>query len=206
MKRNIYWIAAGAMAVAFLLYHSVYFENLTEKRVREAAPTADAGIPRLFAEKLPELLEQALPLADFTAALADDPAALIDRHGKSSGIGPFYSFILKAEATLDVVSDEELFFEAGPQLTAAVPIRYIFSNAVRDASGWFRIDDYENTMDYNTVSSEINQHILSQVVTDDVRALRAGDRIRLYGVAEINRKELPDRRLEIIPLSIRRHE
>jgi hypothetical protein len=206
MKRKYYWIAAGAIAAAFLLYHSVYFENLTEKRTREAAPVADAGIPQLWADKLPALLEEALPLSEFTAMLAADPASLIVLFGKSSGIGPFYSFILRAEVMLDAVSEEELLFEAGEQLTAAVPIRYIFSNAVRDASGWFRIDDYENTMDYNTVSSEINQHILSQVVTNEIRALRAGHRIRLYGVAEINRKELPERRLEIIPLSIRRHE
>jgi predicted lipoprotein len=206
MRKNIFWIVVGAIAAAVLLYHSVYVENLTERRAREAAPVAETPISQLWADKLPALLEQALPLNEFTAALAADPADLIDRHGKSSGIGPFYSFILQAEATLDAVSDEELFFDAGNQLAVAVPIRYIFSNAVRDASGWFRIDDYENTMDYNTVSSDINQHILSQVVTEEVRAFRAGDRIRLCGVAEINRKELPDRRLEIIPISIQRHE
>jgi hypothetical protein len=209
MKKKVYWIAAGAIAVAFLLYHSVYFERLTEKRARETTSSV-AGLQEqisgLWINELPALLAQALPLADFSTLLAADPSALIEQHGKSSGIGPFYSFVIQAEATLISVSDEELRFAIDHRLTAAVPIRYLFSNAVRDASGWFNLDDYDNTMDYNTVSSEINNHILAHVVTDAVRTLRAGDRILLHGVTEINRKELPDSQLEIIPLSIKRHE
>jgi predicted lipoprotein len=208
MKKKIYWIIAAVVIFGFILYNSVYVENLTERRARRNASSTGTieSVASAWKNGIAALLAQAMPVSEWTTSLFADTQSFVNQHGKSNSIGPFYTFILRGETVLTGVSEEELRFDSGNHLTGAIQIKYIFSNAVRDASGWFNLDEYENTMDYNIVSSEINQYILSEVVTDDVQALRPGDKISFYGVVEINRKELPSKRLEIIPLKIERYE
>jgi predicted lipoprotein len=78
--------------------------------------------------------------------------------------------------------------------------KFIFGNAARDASGYFKIDEFENTMDFNAVSTELNKLILTRVITK-LDSLSAGRTIKFYGALEINSENIP-KEIEIIPLKI----
>jgi predicted lipoprotein len=209
MKKKIILIVVVVIVFGFILYKSIYIENLSDKRKKDNVQSfgiLSEQVDLFRKNAIPALIKNAFPLTEWTGKINTDTQFLIEKYGRSKGIGPFYFFIIKGEAILTGVSEEELIFDAGNNISGAIQIKYIFSNAVRDVSGFFNIDDYENTMDYNTISSEINQSILSEVIDEKIKLLQTGDSIFFYGVIEINKKELPVNHLEIIPLKIESNE
>lgn len=203
MKKRIVILGALLVAVA-ALYHSVYFEKLDARRNKELVksfnPKEVAGF--FWKNKLAEVLEKALDLKLFDSLLAVNPRDLVSQYGKSVGVTSNYSFLVKGIALTGRPEADKLATTLKTvSSTYSLQVKYIFGNAARDATGYFNVDDFQNTMDYNAVATELNSLVLNEVIAQKLDSLASGTMIGFVGAVEINAESI-QKELDIIPLSI----
>lgn len=196
-------ISVISLLVIVALYNSVYFEKLDAKKAKESIKNFNPKdkAKYFWDTKLDEVLKSAIDLKLFDSQLADNPESLIRQYGKAVGITSNYSFLVKGVAKLAPPGFEEIPIEI-PDGYAKYNLqtKYIFGNAARDASGCFNIDDFENTMDFNAVSTELNKLIIERVISK-LDSLSPGEGISFVGALEINSENI-SRQINIVPLKI----
>ena len=159
MKKVIkYVIFAALFFVA--LWFSFYTEPLSVRKEREALKQykPEQLVEHYWSTGLQDLEANALDVASFVNALQTDAQTLREKSGHVLGIGSNVCYVLKGDAENVSFSDDEFHFKLNG-IDFKVPAKYIFGNTARDACGWFNIDDFQNTMDFNAVSACMNQRI-----------------------------------------------
>lgn len=203
--KKLIHVAIGVAVVALCLYFSVYFENLTQRRAELESKifNPEQILDRFWNEDLDRIFEEALEWTVFDRMLLENPSELLEKHGKTLGIGAAYSFVVQGEAVVGQLEEEKVNLTPFSRNRYALQSGFVFGNTVREASGVFPIDDFENTMDFNIISSEINTHIVREVIAPVVGGLSSGTRVSFYGAIDVNPKKLSVNEYDIIPLQIR---
>jgi len=197
-------VALGAV-VLLVAYNSVYFKKLDEVKAATAGFDGAAYATEFWSEKLTPAMEKGVDLSTLLQQLQANPDQAFATHSHALGIGNIKCFPVKGVATVKNVRENEVLVAldsqpAGTELTIAT--EYIFGNAVRDASGQIDINAFTNTMDFNTVSAELNNIIRTRVIPPFRRQVKAGDRVEFTGAIELNQKYLNFSSIEIIPVSL----
>ena len=164
MKKVIkYVIFAALFFVA--LWFSFYTEPLSVRKEREALKQyiPEQLVEHYWSTGLQDLEANALDVVSFVNALHTDAQTLREKSGHILGIGSNVCYVLKGDAENVSFSDNEFHFKMNG-IDFKVPAKYIFGNTARDACGWFNIDDFQNTMDFNAVSACMNERIKTQVI------------------------------------------
>ena len=202
MKKYIS-IAIISLLAIVALYNSVYFEKLDAKKVKESIKNFNPKdkAKYFWDNELDDLLKSAIDLKLFDSQLAQNPEKLINEHGKAVGITSTYCFLVKGYAKQANQGSEEIPIKL-PDGYAKYNLqtKYIFSNAARDATGYFNIDDFENTMDFNAIATELNRLILGRVIAK-LDSVSLGETIKFIGALEINSEDIP-KQIGIVPLKI----
>jgi predicted lipoprotein len=203
MKR-ISIIATAIVILALLLYKSVYFEKLDVKKQRELVKSFNPKelVSYFWKNKLPGLLKTALPVSTFDSLLKANPDMLIKQYGKTVGISNNSCYLVCGTFETAGSCNGEISLKCKCNYDYKIQTKYIFNNTARDASGFFRADDFQNSMDFNSVSSEINSLILKEMKTAQTDSLPSGTMIQLAGAIEIN-KESVSREIEMVPYQIK---
>ena len=186
MKKVIkYVIFAALFFVA--LWFSFYTEPLSVRKEREALKQykPEQLVEHYWSTGLQDLEANALDVASFVNALQTDAQTLREKSGHILGIGSNVCYVLKGDAENVSFSDNEFHFKMNG-IDFKVPAKYIFGNTARDACGWFNIDDFQNTMDFNAVSACMNQRIKEQVIGD--KAQHAADYTKCHFCGSIEVK------------------
>ena len=201
MKRVIKAIA-WCVAVVIILALSLKVERLDERTTAEFDPTEQ--VEHFWNEELAALLvgDRVVGVDLFCQELKNNRQLLIDRYGLTLGIGAPYSLLLGGEFTVAEVGEELTTLRAEAGATLLMRTAYIFGNTVREATGAFSIDDYENTMDFNSIASELNDRVVERIVAPAEELLRVGSRLRVVGALDLSPKGPADEVFELIPLSI----
>lgn len=201
MKRVIKAIA-WCVAVVIILALSLKVERLDERTTAEFDPTEQ--VEHFWNEELAALLvgDRVVGVDLFCQELKNNRQLLIDRYGLTLGIGAPYSLLLGGEFTVAEVGEELTTLRTEAGATFLMRTAYIFGNTVREATGAFSIDDYENTMDFNSIASELNDRVVERIVAPAEELLRVGSRLRVVGALDLSPKGPADEVFELIPLSI----
>ena len=205
MKRVIKAIA-WCVAVVIILALSLKVERLDERTTAEFDPTEQ--VEHFWNEELAALLvgDRVVEVDLFCQELKNNRQLLIDRYGLTLGIGAPYSLLLGGEFTVAEVGEELTTLRTEAGATLLMRTAYIFGNTVREATGAFSIDDYENTMDFNRIASELNDRVVERIVAPAEELLRVGSRLRVVGALDLSPKGQADEVFELIPLSIQKCE
>jgi hypothetical protein len=158
MKKIIFCVILAIVA----LWGAFYTENLTEKQRREqlAELKPDELVGVLMRDSLSSLEARAITLKQLKEGYQDETFAM--QYGRVLGIGSPTFYLIKDECEHATITDYEIHAVAeGIQIT--IPLKYIFGNTAREASGWFNIDNFQNTTDFNAVSAAMNAYITQQV-------------------------------------------
>ncbi|MDR3329589.1 MAG: DUF2291 domain-containing protein [Prevotellaceae bacterium] len=200
-KTTLTLLALAAAGLA--LYHSVYVERLSERQQRLMMKSFNPQqqVDYFWSSERPRIAAQGLALGELVARLGADPEPLAAQHGRRAGLGDNVCFVVKAIVQVDTLSRERIAFALGGA-RFYIPRRFIFGNTLRDAVGCFGIDNFENTMDYNAISTALNQRVLVEVVGGVDSALRVGAALALVGAVEVNLGDLPLREAEVVPLTL----
>jgi predicted lipoprotein len=202
MKKYIS-ISVGIVLAVVVLYNSFYFQKLDVRRDSEEIKKFNPKekVEYFWENKRQQVLESAIDLKTFDNQLAADPEELIRQHGKKVGITSTVSFLVRGNAYYTPTESGKLAVKiADSDKDYYLRTKFIFGNSARDASGFFKINDFENTMDFNAVATELNKLILTREITK-LDSIAEGEKISFYGALEINIENIP-KELDIIPLKI----
>ena len=194
-------IIAGGL---FILYNSVYFKPLDKVKAEAAAKIFD---PKTYSQdfwhnKLIPNLNQAVELNTLMDLLNSNPEEAFEAHSNALGIGNIRFFLVQAKAKVDTINEDHVVLVLEKDRSANLATDYIFGNAIRDASGQIDINEFTNTMDFNNVSTEINQLVVKNVLPEFISEVQRDDIINFHGAIELNQEHLQFDQIEIIPIQI----
>ncbi|MEQ8879181.1 MAG: DUF2291 domain-containing protein [Cyclobacteriaceae bacterium] len=202
MKKKIKYII-GIIIGAIVLYNSVYFMPLDEKIASEQTVTFDAEsfVDDLWGRQLQFAYDTAIELSTLINQLKEKPQYMFDQYGLSLGIGNIAYFKTTGIGIVQKINENNVLVRIGEHLIE-IETEFIFGNAIRDASGLIKINDFDKTSDFNGISEAINRKVREEVIPNFRQKVKEGDRIQFHGALELNKAHLHLDLPEIIPVSI----
>ena len=207
MSKAVLKYLAWVIGLGFVLYNSVYFKRLDEAKTATVSSFDAAGYAQNFWKtKLLPATEKATDLNTLVPLLKTDPNKAFSTYSNALGIGNIRYFLVKGQGRIIDVQPDEVTLEV-PAGSGVQPIKLImeliYGNAVRDASGIIRIQDFETTADLNALSEQLNKIVRENVVSTAKTQLRKGSEISFVGAIELNKAHLKLHELEMIPIVIK---
>jgi predicted lipoprotein len=195
------------IVIIVVAYKSVYFKKLDEVKAslsaKEFNPAAYAQT--FWTNKLTPNLDKAIDITQLTSMLSGDAAKTFDTYSHALGIGNLRYFLVKGKGTIMSVNEDDvsvLLQSDTAKQTITLATEYIFGNAVRDATGLININEFNNTMDFNNVSAELNKIIREKVLPSFKQQAKKGNTIEFTGAIELNKEHLDLSNIEVIPVAV----
>lgn len=162
--------AVAAAIIAFLVYYSIYFENLDEVKEQRRRETFNAAeyARNFWDNQLFGILDQAVDVEELIKLFNTNMNEAIRRYGKAPGVSRIYAYLIKGNGKILTINED--FLEVSirePQIHPDIKIMlgfYIPGNAVRDASGLIDVSEFSDTMKFNEISGEINKIVVREVI------------------------------------------
>ena len=185
--------AIAAVVIAFLVYHSIFFENLKnikEQQRREAFNAAEYA--RYFWDnQLFSVWDKAVDVKELIELFNTNMNEAIKRYGKAPGVSRIYAYLIRGNGEILAIGED--FLEVSiRELRTKSNIKiltgfYIPGNAVRDASGLVDVSDFSDTMKFNEISSEINNIVVKEVIRPFLdKKPQVGNTIRFFGATQVS--------------------
>jgi predicted lipoprotein len=196
----------GLLALGFMIYHSIYFESLEKVRHKEISTqfNAKAFATDFWESKLLKHLNNAVDVVILLELFSTNMPEAVNRYAHTLGVSSQHAYLIKGQGIIKSINSKGLLLSltAAPNHQLFIATSEIFGNAVRDASGLLDVSDFPSTMEFNTISVEINQIVLSQVVPIILDQAREGQIVEFIGAAEVNEDNPKINPLRIIPIKI----
>ncbi|MBN8822633.1 MULTISPECIES: DUF2291 domain-containing protein [unclassified Spirosoma] len=207
MPKNTLKYTMLLVLLAVVAYNSVYFKRLDEVK---ASAGPNAGQPfdaasyasAFWTNKLLPATAKATEFDALLSLLKTDKEKAFNTHSHALGIGNIRYFLVKGTGNVTAVGDNDITILLPSGESVKLATEYIFGNAVRDASGLIQITEFDNTMDLNNVSAELNTIIRNKVVPPLKANAKPGATINFVGAIELNKAHLHLETIEVIPISV----
>ncbi|GAB4030444.1 DUF2291 domain-containing protein [Spirosoma jeollabukense] len=209
MPKNIVKYALLLVLIGFVAYNSVYFRKLDEVKATSGANATSKFDAAAYANTfwttklLPAGASSATELSTLLSLLKTDKEKAFDTYSHALGIGNIRYFLVKGEGQITAISDNDVTVALSSGESVNLATEYIFGNAARDASGLIRITEFDNTMDLNNVSTELNTIIRNKVVPPFKASAKPGNTVKFVGAIELNKAHFHLDNLEVIPISVK---
>jgi len=193
------------IVIVVVAYNSVYFKKLDEVKASKAATEFNAAkyAQTFWSSKLMPDLNKAIDLPQLTSMLSNDATRTFDSYSHALGIGNLRYFLVKGKGTITSINEDDIAVSLdSSKQSITVATEYIFGNAVRDATGLININEFNNTMDFNNISAELNKIIREKVLPPFKQKAKKGDRIAFTGAIELNKEHLDLSNIEVMPVRI----
>lgn len=158
-------------------------------------------------ELIPTFREEAVEITDLLGQIDANQNKAIQDHGHRSGTGA-YSFMTFGEAVvlayavdlrIGTLSLDFAPFDGTAEATMLVgPLIPRRNDAVRDAVGFIRFNDFVNQTEFAEVSNALKDHVLSDVVAVIDPTTITGKTINFYGAFTL----VDASEIEIVPVTI----
>lgn len=193
----------GLAIAGLVLYNSVYFGPLDEHlaETEEVEFDAKTFVDAIWDNEMLAAYDSAVLLVDLIERLEEAPKLAFNQEAKALGIGNIGYFKVQGEGTILEINEDNILVEVGNRVIE-IETEFIFGNAIRDASGLIKLNDYDRTSDFNSISESINEKIRQKVIPEFRKDLELGNQIRFKGALELNKAHLDLQQLEIIPISL----
>lgn len=194
------------IAVALLAYKSVYFRKLSDKKnITVSTFNAAEFSKKLWNEKMPAKIDNAVDLLVLIDAVSKNPDAAISKQTNALAIGNYRYALVKLNATVSEVKEDEISLStpsADSVLNVLLATEFIYGNAVRDASGLVQVKDFPNTSDLNGISEELNKIIRTTIIPSFKTSIKKGDKVNVVAAIELNKEHLHWQGLELQPVRL----
>lgn len=190
-------------ALLFLGYNSVYFEKLSEVRAQEeTAFDFQAFAENLYYEGLLKKV-QPVDLSELLSAIQTDTEGTFEEFGNRLGIGNSAYFMVRCTGEISKITEGQIELAIDSIQTIRVDTKYIFGNALRDASGLVQLTDFKTNAEFNKVSEALNALIRKKVIPEVVQQLQQGDPVEVAGAVKLSKKDLDQPNVIITPAQIK---
>ncbi len=200
--KNIYKYGLLFVCLSFLGYNSVYFEKLSDRQAQEKAEfDFQAYADSLYYQGILKK-EVSTSLYSLLAAIKDDTEGAFAKYGNRLGIGNSAYFMVKCEGTITELANDEISLNSTNTGPVIINTKYIFGNALRDASGLVELTDFKTNAEFNKLSEALNSLVRTKVMPPIIEKLAIGDSIQVVGAIKLSKKDLTDPSLMITPAQI----
>ncbi|MFN8352891.1 MAG: DUF2291 family protein [Spirosomataceae bacterium] len=183
-----------------LAYNSVYFKKLSDVRNQKSS-NFDFNT---YADSLyyKGILTQtkAVALGNLISAIQSNKESTFKTFGNRLGIGNSAYFMVEIKGNITSIEDGVIKVNTSENGVVSVDSKYIFGNAIRDASGLVKLTDFKTNADFNKVSEALNTIIREKALPATVQKLKVGDAISVTGALKLSKKE--NLELKILPVKI----
>jgi predicted lipoprotein len=194
------------VVIGLVAYKSVYVKKLSEmKAVTDEKFDAISFSKKLWEEKFPTKISNAVELAIFIKAAQANPVDAFSKYTNALGIGNYRYALIKTEGIVSDINEDDITMQVeldDSLMTVRLATEFIYGNAIRDASGLVDIKDFPNTMDLNNISEELNKMVRKTVLPPFKKAVKKGDTVLVTGAIEIHKEHIKWNELEIIPVQL----
>lgn len=202
MKTRV-WNILLVVFIGFLLYNSVYFDSLADKKAMATDQVFDAAS---FSKDIMDTKMDALPaiaMVDFLNAADVNFDLLMESEGKRLGVSNERYFMVEGEGILIETEEDNVILQMEDRANSKIEIAtgFIYGNTLRDASGLVSISDYAKTMDFNNISIELNKRVRDEVLPSFIKKVKVGSRVKFKGALKVNITNF-DGDLRIIPVHL----
>lgn len=207
MPKNSLKYAILLVLITVVAYNSVYFKKLDEVKANAGLTAGEKFDAATYAQefwttKLLPATPKATDLSTLLTLLKTDQAKAFDAYSHALGIGNIRYFLVKGEGKITAVGDNDVTVLLPSDESVKLATEYIFGNAARDASGLIKITEFDNTLDLNNVSAELNTIIRNKVVPPFKASAKSGSAVKFVGAIELNKEHLHLDDLEVIPIKL----
>ncbi|WP_442795565.1 DUF2291 domain-containing protein [Pelobium manganitolerans] len=195
---------ALALAVGLLAYHSVYFKSLSQLKAVEKAKMFDAtAYAKDYVEnKLRSVTDSTIKISELVEKLKNDPKSAFKQYSHALSIGNVRFFLVKGSGIVGRLSDNQITLNLANGQKVNIATEFIFGNALRDAAGIIKVQDFENSADLNNVSAEINKIVRQEVLPAFKSKVKVGDSVSFLGAFELNQEHYSLENIEIVPVKL----
>ena len=190
------------IVIVVVAYNSVYFKKLDEVKASKTATDFNAAqyAQTFWNTKLMANLSKAIDISQLSAM---DPAKTFDTYSHALGIGNLRYFFVKGKGSITSINQDDVSVAIdSSKQNITIATEFIFGNAVRDAAGFININEFNNTMDFNNVSAELNKIIREKVLPSFKTDATKGSKIEFVGAIELNKEHLDLLNVEVIPVKV----
>ena len=194
------------VVIGLVAYKSVYVKKLSEMKVAaDEKFDAVAFSKKLWEEKLPARISNAVDLSTFIKVAQSNPADAFSKYSNALGIGNYRYALIRAEGVVTTINEDDITLQVklnDSLMTTKLATEFIYGNAIRDASGLVDVKDFPNTMDLNNISEELNKMVRKIVLPPFKTTVKKGDKVIVTGAIEIHKEHIKWSELEIIPVQL----
>lgn len=194
------------LILLILGYNSVYFRKLSEVR-KQKQSSFDF---KTFADSLyyQGILKSnhAVELSQLSASLKSNPDSTFKAYGNRLGIGNSAYFMIKGEGKVIEKQESGLKVASDNNTVFFVDTKYIFGNAIRDASGLVKLTDFKTNADFNKLSEALNTTIREKAIPQDLKNINVGDKVIISGATKLSKAQDQSLELSILPIKISKSE
>jgi len=205
--------AVAAAIIAFLVYHSIYFENLEDIKQQRRKGTFNAAeyAREFWDNQLFSVFDKAVDVEELIELFNTNMNEAVRKYGKAPGVSRVYSYLIKGNGKILTIAKD--FLEVSIRETQTNPdIKittgfYIPGNAVRDASGLIDVSEFSDTMKFNEISGEINKIVVKEVIRPFLEEKpQVGNTIRFLGATQVSQEATEAKEfqlIEVVPIRLR---
>ena len=203
MNRKAIKYSIGILVIGLLGYNSVYFQALDKKLAdgNEISFDAKAYVNGIWSNELRMVYKDAPDIALLIDSLEQNTVAAFETFGYALGIGNIGYFRVIGEGLVTAVNNNNVLLQVGSHVIE-VETEFVYGNAIRDASGLVKLNDYDNSSDFNSISESINEKIRKELIPEFRSKVKTGDKVRFEGAIELNKAHLKLSRIEVIPITL----
>lgn len=184
MKKIVVVIIIGLLA-----YNSVYFKKLSQLK-NDSAKKFD------FTKYTDSLYYQGIlkndsiiSIEDLLTQLTTNKELAFTQFGNKLSIGNSAYFMVKISGEISTKTNEGYTLKLNNGNNYTIDKKFIFGNAIRDASRLVKLTDFKTNTEFNQISESLNKLIREEVLPKKLKAINVGDKIVGKGVISQSKKE-----------------
>ncbi|KDN54644.1 DUF2291 domain-containing protein [Flavobacterium seoulense] len=203
MKKKYAYITLAILIVAFLGYQSVYFKKLNVvKEAKKENFNFKAYADSIYYKGILKSKKN-IYLNDLIALVQANPETAFKNHGNRLGIGNSAYFMIKSTGKILDIKDGIYTIADEKNGIVYIDTKYIFGNAIRDASGLVKLTDFKTNAEFNKVSESLNDIIRNEVLPEEIKKVKIGDSISFSGAIKLSKKQNLFKDIIITPSQIK---
>lgn len=185
MKKIVIIIIIGLLG-----YNSVYFKKLSELN--------NNAIQKFDFKKYTDSLyhqgilknDTIINLNTLLSELSSNKEAAFNKYGNKLSIGNSAYFMVKISGEIATKTNEGFTLKTDNGQSYSIDTKFIFGNAIRDASKLVKLTDFKTNTEFNQISESLNKLVREDVLPKKLKDIKVGDKIIGKGVISQSKKEI----------------
>ncbi|SDJ72052.1 Predicted lipoprotein [Flavobacterium glycines] len=202
MKKKYLYLLAFVI-IAVLGYNSVYFKKLSDvKNANKENFDFKAYADSIYYKGILKS-KKTIALTNLISSVKTNQDEAFKKYGNRLGIGNSAYFMIKSTGKIIDIKDGVYTIADEKNGVVYIDTKYIFGNALRDASGLVKLTDFKTNAQFNKVSESLNDIVRNEVVPKEIKKVKIGDSISFSGAIKLSKKQILFTDLLIIPSQIK---